>query len=139
MNNPTDSIWLVFDNSNGDEESKRYVWWFETLNRAKKWITHFRSSSVKHKTTISKPVKFIPFDKPLILAYSYCENDIDIIGVFESQESLFKTLSPKGIIEDIKYSNKESNMRLDWGLECTFIVNKEGNISRCGYNNTKIK
>lgn len=48
-------IWLVFDMSNGDKPSKRYVWWFDSIKQARKHIKHQRQ--MKYAATLSSPIK----------------------------------------------------------------------------------
>lgn len=52
---PTE-IWLVFDLSNGDELSHRYVWWFETRAAAREHIAWQRAQS--HAARLSQPSKW---------------------------------------------------------------------------------
>ena len=35
---PKGPIWLVFDLSNGDKDTKQYVWWFRRRKLAQEWI-----------------------------------------------------------------------------------------------------
>lgn len=36
-------VWLVFDLSNGDSETQRYVWWFDTEAQALAWLAEARA------------------------------------------------------------------------------------------------
>lgn len=49
-------VWLVFDMSNGDRGSKRYVWWFDTKKQAKDHIDWQRKQ--KWNAELSEPHKF---------------------------------------------------------------------------------
>jgi hypothetical protein len=49
-------VWLVFDMSNGDKLSKRYVWWFDTKKQANEHIKWQRKQ--KWCATLSAPHKF---------------------------------------------------------------------------------
>lgn len=49
-------VWLLFDTANGDELSKRYVWWFDTKKAAqeyKKW-----QHSNKKNVRLVGPIRF---------------------------------------------------------------------------------
>jgi hypothetical protein len=59
---PSNACWLVFDLSNGDPLSRRYVWWFETLKAARDHIAWQKKQ--KFSADLSPPMKFIPaFEK----------------------------------------------------------------------------
>ena len=49
--------WLVFDLSNGDQLSHRYVWWFDTRKAARDHIAWQKKQ--KHAAELSQPIKYI--------------------------------------------------------------------------------
>lgn len=48
--------WLVFDISNGDELSKRYVWWFDTKQQADNYIEEQRERDFAAE--LNGPIKY---------------------------------------------------------------------------------
>jgi hypothetical protein len=64
-------IWLVFDLNNGDS-SKRYCWWFNTREEARRHIRWQRKQ--KYSAKLSSPVKCLvlleDITKPLFLFLS---------------------------------------------------------------------
>lgn len=55
---PDKPIWLLFDLSNGDNQTKRYVWWFDTRDKAlnhRKW-----QRKQKYSACLSMPIRYIP-------------------------------------------------------------------------------
>lgn len=54
-------FWVVFDESNGDSQTKRYLWWFDTKKAALAHIKHV--SNLKHGALLSNPFQvFLPED-----------------------------------------------------------------------------
>lgn len=51
------NVWLVFDLSNGHKPVKRYVWWFDTREEARKHIRH--QKTYPNGADLSNPVKYI--------------------------------------------------------------------------------
>lgn len=50
-------IWVIFDLSNGDELSRRYIWYFETREKA---INHIKwQKEQKYSAKLSRPIKYI--------------------------------------------------------------------------------
>ena len=49
-------VWLVFDLSNGDSETQRYVWWFDTEAQAVAWLAEARARPLS--ATFSEPVRY---------------------------------------------------------------------------------
>ena len=49
-------VWLLFDQANGDEGSRRYVWWFDTKGAA---LAHRRHQH-RHPSNakLSMPIRF---------------------------------------------------------------------------------
>lgn len=54
---PKGEVWLVFDLSNGDSTSRRYVWWFDSRKEARRFISHHKT--LKYASTLSTPLKFV--------------------------------------------------------------------------------
>lgn len=48
-------FWVLIDLSNGDENSRRYLWWFASKKKAKEHRKH--QMSVYGNATLSKPIK----------------------------------------------------------------------------------
>ena len=51
------TFWVLFDMSNGSKPAKRYVWWFDTREDARKFLRHHRT--MKHGVRLSTPVKVV--------------------------------------------------------------------------------
>ena len=49
-------IWVLFDQSNGDSETKRYMWWFDTRKAARDH-KHWQNKVYKG-AELKGPVKF---------------------------------------------------------------------------------
>lgn len=50
-------IWLLFDVSNGDISSRRYVWWFDSRQKARAH-KHWQNHILKNKAKLVGPFKF---------------------------------------------------------------------------------
>lgn len=51
------NIWILFDVSNGDIASKRYLWWFDTRQKAREY-KHYQNNVLKNKAKLVGPWKF---------------------------------------------------------------------------------
>lgn len=51
------TVWLVFDLSNGNPDSRRYVWWFDTEDAAREHISW--QSRMEYAAYLSEPMEFI--------------------------------------------------------------------------------
>ena len=61
------TVWIVFDKDNGNENSKRYCWCFETRKLAREHIKF--QKRMKHSAKLSQPIKYYE---------SYCLINADI-------------------------------------------------------------
>ncbi len=53
-------MWVLFDLSNGDAISKRYLWWFLTKKRAEEFLAEHRAQDLRSKdlAMLAGPFKF---------------------------------------------------------------------------------
>jgi len=49
-------VWLVFDLSNGDPASRRYVWWFDSLSAARRFKRDHNKR--QYASVLSKPFRY---------------------------------------------------------------------------------
>lgn len=54
--NEDKTVWLVFDQSNGHAESRRYVWWFDSREAARQ---HKLEHCGPDKADLSHPIPFV--------------------------------------------------------------------------------
>lgn len=50
------TVWVLFDQANGDKESRRYLWWFDTRKAAREH-KHWQNDIYKG-ATLKGPIKF---------------------------------------------------------------------------------
>ena len=48
-------FWILIDLSNGDENSRQYLWWFESKKKAKEHRKH--QMTLPNNAELSKPIK----------------------------------------------------------------------------------
>lgn len=53
---PKRNVWLLFDTANGDEKTRRYLWWFDSRQKAREFKKEHEKYANHYK--LHGPVKY---------------------------------------------------------------------------------